>query len=148
VLSVGKQILGFLTKRLPRQAFQVYVDGAIGKGKGCSGAGAVVVDRHGLVLGIAGQPLGKMTNNEAEYEGLLLGLSKEVHIFGDSEVVMGQMRGDCGVRSGALRLLHQQACKLSRRFIKISFTHIPRERNRLADAVAQEAMAGRPIWRS
>ena len=50
------------------------------------------------------------------------------------------MTGRCAVHSPALKRWHAQACRLVRHFKAITFTHIPREANRLADALANEAL--------
>jgi probable phosphoglycerate mutase len=61
-------------------------------------------------------------------------------IFMDSEVVIGQMQGRFGVHSAALKHWHSRACQLARRFRQVFYHYIPREANRLADALANEAL--------
>lgn len=132
-----------------RGRLKVYVDGAIGDGRTGTGVGALVEDGDGRILAWANRTLGPMTNNEAEYAGLVLGLElvvryrpSEVHVYCDSEVVVNQMTGRFGVRSRALRRWHRRACELARALPHVVYTHIPRERNRLADALAAEALHG------
>jgi hypothetical protein len=56
---------------------------------------------------------------------------------------VNQMIGRFAVNSSALKRLHQQACVLVNRFLNVRYTHIGREQNLLADALAFEAAAGR-----
>ncbi|HRF99446.1 MAG TPA: ribonuclease HI family protein, partial [Aggregatilineales bacterium] len=115
-----------------------------------AGIGAVVTTPQGFIVQVMNQSLAPITNNEAEYEGLLLALrlakkwevvTLEIRL--DSEVVIYQMTGRFAVNSPALKRLHQQACALTRDFSRVTFTRIPRELNALADALASEASWGR-----
>jgi ribonuclease HI len=135
--------------RRRRRRLKVYVDGAIGDGRVGTGVGAVVEDGDGRILAWANRGFGPMTNNEAEYAGLVLGLEMaaryrpgEVHVYCDSEVVVNQMKGHFSVRSRALKGWHRRACEEARALGRVTYTHIPRERNRLADALAAEALQG------
>ncbi|MBW7893132.1 MAG: reverse transcriptase-like protein [Chitinophagaceae bacterium] len=89
-----------------------------------------------------------MTSFEAEYAALVLGLTTvkrfnpaAVHVFMDSQGVIDQMTGQRRVISQGLKVWHNQACHLAHQFKKITFTHIPRDFNQLADALAGEAWA-------
>lgn len=133
------------------KAVVIYADGSVLPRRG--GAGAIVLDASGLVIRIANKVLPVMTNNEAEYAGLMLGLElaldagavvAEVRL--DSEVVVNQMSGQSSVNSPRLKTMHWSACDLARRFARIDYRHIPREQNGLADSLAAEASAGRE-WR-
>ena len=95
-----------------------------------------------------------MTCNEAEYAALIFALeqalslgTKEVKVFSDSRLVVEQMRGWIRVRSSQLRRLHQRARNLVAQFERVTFTHIPREQNQLADAIADEAINGQSLQR-
>ena len=127
-----------------------YADGAIGNGQGPSGVGAVILDRRGHILRLGNRRERRMTNNEAEYAGLILALElalplhpAQLSIHLDSAVVVGQMTGECGVRARTLRPWHRKACQLARQLPEVSYTHVSRERNHLADALANEALQGR-----
>lgn len=126
----------------------LYADGSIQPER--AGAGVVAVDQWGSVVYIGNRPLPPMTNNEAEYAGLTLALEAAIALGGqfievrlDSEVVVYQMIGRFAVNSAALKRCHQQACVLARSLAKVRYTHIPREYNGIADALATEASAGR-----
>lgn len=129
----------------------IYADGSIQPER--SGAGMVALDQWGAVVYIANRSLPPMTNNEAEYAGLVLALEAAIALGGqfvevrlDSEVVVYQMIGRFAVNSAALKRWHQQACVLARSLVKVRYTHVPREHNVIADALATEASAGRK-WR-
>ncbi len=126
----------------------LYIDGSIQPER--SGAGVVAIDRHNRVWQVANRALPVMTNNEAEYMALLLAFEVAVgakaidlDIRSDSEIVVGQMIGQFAVNSPRLKALHQQACGWAMRFERVTYTHVPREENALADALAGEASAGR-----
>ena len=95
------------------------------------------------------QRTGALDNNAAEYAALALGLETArawrpqlVHVCSDSEIVVRQMNGRFAVRSSDLRRWHSRACALARLIPRVTYTHLPRERNRLADALANEALEG------
>lgn len=126
----------------------IYADGGISPER--AGAGVVVQDARGDVILVANRVLQRMTNNEAEYHGLLMALeaalrhpNHAIEIRLDSEVVVYQMLGKFAVRSPALKPLHRRACSLARKVPSITYTHIPREQNLIANALAGEAVAGR-----
>ena len=110
-------------------------------------AAAVGRDERGRIVDWRWQRLGTVSNNEAEYVGLLLGLEMgisrqvtELFCVMDSEVVVGQMRGHFGVNSATLRALHWQACAAARQLPQVHYCLVPREWNRLADGLAGQAM--------
>ncbi len=128
----------------------IYTDGSLTP-EG-AGAGVVIMDATGKLLHLQNQRLSTMTNNEAEYAALTLGLqiasrlkTDQVEIRSDSEVIVNQMLGHFAVKSHRLKQYHWQVCELARHFPRIRYTHIPREENALADTLAGEASAGR-IW--
>lgn len=131
----------------------VQVDGAVSGASAPSGLGVVVRDQQGRVLEVWHCLDRPQTNNEAEYRAMIWALERlrqrrpsEVHIFSDSEVMVNQMRGRFAVHSASLRSLHRQACDLARSIPLVTYTHIPRELNGLADALAAEALWPRPPW--
>lgn len=131
----------------------VQVDGAIGSSGLASGLGVVVRDADGRVIDVYLKRDRPQTNNEAEYRALIWALEtlkhhppREMHIFSDSEVMVNQMAGIFAVHSPALKTLHRQASALARAYPSITYTHIPREYNTLADALAAEALWSNPPW--
>lgn len=142
-----------MTKRVVVEA-----DGGSRGNPGPAGYGAVVLDpATGEVLAERAAGLGHATNNVAEYQGLIAGLSAaldvgatEVDVRMDSKLVVEQMKGSWKVKHPGLQPLALEAQELRRRFERISFAWIPREKNRHADRLANEAMdaaAKGLVWR-
>ncbi|MFG1870547.1 bifunctional RNase H/acid phosphatase [Micromonospora arborensis] len=133
----------------------VEADGGSRGNPGPAGYGAVVRDPEtGEVLAERSESLGTATNNVAEYQGLIAGLTAaaelgaaEVDVRMDSKLVVEQMCGRWQIKHPGLRPLAAQAAGLVGRFTAVRFTWIPREQNRHADALANAAMdaaTGRP----
>jgi len=133
----------------------VEADGGSRGNPGPAGYGAVVLDpRTGEVLAERAEGIGVATNNVAEYSGLLAGLraaaelgATEVHVRMDSKLVVEQMAGRWKIKHPALQPLALEAQRLARAFGRIGYEWIPRERNKRADRLANEAMdaqAGSP----
>jgi len=137
-----------LLPRSKRRKLVIHADGAIRDDPPSTGVGVVIRDGEGQILDwISEANEGRLTCNEAEYAALIRALEaardyhpREVHFYLDSLIVVNQMRGRFAVRSPALRSLNGQARRLARRFRQVTFTHVPRKRNRLADALANEAV--------
>ncbi|MEZ4705661.1 MAG: ribonuclease HI family protein [Caldilineaceae bacterium] len=109
-------------------------------------AAALARNEQGQILRWAWQRLPALTNNEAEYAGLHLGLElahelgvQEAFLALDSEIVVGQMSGRFGVHSRQLLPWHRAACQKARRIPQVRYCAIPREWNRLADGLAGQA---------
>jgi ribonuclease HI len=122
-------------------------DGASRGNPGHAAAGIVIEDEAGAVIDSAGEYLGIMTNNQAEYRALLLGLTHasvlhpaRLIVRMDSELVVKQMQGKYQVKSPDLAPLHQQARALAREFAAIAFEHVRRGLNARADALANRAL--------
>ncbi len=126
----------------------VEADGGSRGNPGPAGFGAVVRDASsGEVLAERSGGLGSVTNNVAEYQGLIAGLeaavelgATEAEIRLDSKLVVEQMSGRWRVKHAALQPLALAAGKLVRSLDGARFTWVPRERNKHADRLANEAM--------
>jgi ribonuclease HI len=130
-----------------RKRLRVFSDGAARGNPGPAGAGAVVLDKEGRVLARVGKFLGRQTNNVAEYEGLLLGVSRakdlgatEIEIRADSLLLIRQLEGAYQVKNAALKALHTKAKALLRAFDHVDLRHVPREENALADEMSNRAI--------
>ena len=130
----------------------VFTDGSIRPALGLSGLAAIVRDEKGQVLHWFSRRAGAMTCNEAEYAAVHLALEsvralrgnpQEVHIFSDSLVVVQQMSGLAVTRAPALKQAQLRVRELVAQFPQVQFHHIPREKNRLADALANEVVDGK-----
>lgn len=118
-----------------------------------AGLGIVVRGPSGAVWSWRCARAPAQTCNEAEYQAVICGLrlvlerypQAMVRCLSDSRVVVDQLGGRCPVRAGGLRPLHTIAAGLAARLVAVEFRHIPRELNRLADALAWEALGGRGL---
>jgi len=98
-----------------------------------------------------GYYLGELTNNQAEYLGLQLGLIQlqrivknlsvnKVIICMDSELVIRQMTGNYKVRDGKLQPIFRQISKLIGQLPMVQFNHIPRGQNEAADQMVNDTL--------
>src|SRR5215471_13723061 len=125
-----------------------YVDGGSHGNPGPSGIGVVIEAPDGETVRIA-KWIGHQDNNVAEYVALLEALqhavsvnARTLHVYSDSEVVVKQMTGEYNCRSPRLHSLNWTCRKLARH-ISFSIAHVPRERNREANALAHNAVKSR-----
>jgi ribonuclease HI len=125
---------------------QIYADGGSRGNPGPAGAGAVLLNGEETIASLS-HYLGHATNNVAEYTGLLIGLEKakalavdSVEVLMDSELVVKQMTGQYRVKNAGLIPLHQKARSLASTFKDFTITHVRREHNKKADALANKAM--------
>jgi ribonuclease HI len=125
----------------------IHVDGASRGNPGDAGFGVHVADADGATIAELYGHLGQATNNVAEYQGLLHALrwalergAGTVEIFSDSELLVRQMAGRYRVKNPGLQPLYREAAELLRRFERARITHVRREENREADALANRAL--------
>jgi len=125
----------------------IFIDGASRGNPGPSSAGVVIQDTNGKILKTLSKRIGKTTNNIAEYFGLIFALQEalkmkltEVEIFTDSELLAKQYGGEYKVKDDLLKLLFPLIINLSEGFRKVTVSHVPRERNKLADEAANKAL--------
>jgi ribonuclease HI len=135
-------------KQTPNSILFVYADASVQPN--VTGLGAVIRDERGKVLACHSQAARAMTCNEAEYAALIFALEEAlkfkpaaVHAYSDSRLVVEQVLGYISVHSPVLKPWYRRARALRERFRQLTLTHIPRERNQLADAVADEAATER-----
>ena len=126
---------------------KIFADGGSRGNPGPSASGFVVLDMEDTVLVDKGVYLGVTTNNQAEYTALKLALeeckkmgAKEVQVYMDSLLVVNQMRGTFKIRNRELWPIHQAIMELVKGFDHVTFDHVPREFNKLADAAVNRAM--------
>jgi ribonuclease HI len=128
-------------------ALRLHVDGASRGNPGEAGFGIHVTAPDGSEIAALFGYLGKATNNVAEYQALLHGLrfalargAAAVEVFSDSELLVRQLEGRYRVKNAGLQPLYREAQSLLARFAKARVAHVPRERNREADALANRAV--------
>jgi ribonuclease HI len=119
-----------------------------------AGVGVVVRDLGGRVLAWRSEQTQARTSQEAEYQAVIAGLElvlraypgAHIRCLTDCRIVADQMNGTARVRRITLLPLHAQASALAKQVGVVRFVAIPREQNRLADALAWEARAGRRLF--
>lgn len=126
---------------------KLYFDGCSKGNPGPAGAGAVLYANDGSEIDTYVESLGNHTNNYAEYKGLIGGLRSAIahkithlSVFGDSMLVVKQMRSEWRVKHPSLLLLYKEAQELARQFVTISYTHVYRDQNKRADELSNQAM--------
>ena len=127
----------------------IEADGGSRGNPGPAGYGALVRDAStGEVLATESEYLGVVTNNVAEYSGLIAGLRlaaridphASVLVRMDSRLVVEQMSGRWKIKHPDMKPLAVRAAAAARGFADVSYEWMPRERNKDADRLANEAM--------
>jgi probable phosphoglycerate mutase len=139
----------------------VEADGGSRGNPGVAGYGALVRDRDtGALLAERAEPLGRASNNVAEYRGLVAGLeaalaiepSADVEVRMDSKLVVEQMSGRWKIKHEDMRRLAAQAREVVEAITaaggSVRFTWIPRHENTAADALSNVAMDGETVDRT
>lgn len=129
--------------------FVVYTDGGARGNPGPAGAG-VVVQKDGKIIAEVAQFLGeKQTNNWAEYEAVVIALTKllelghrdeNIEFRLDSKLVVEQLMGNWKIKEPTLKPQVAKVKDLLKNFGTVSFSHIPREENKKADKLVNEAI--------
>jgi len=129
-------------------------DGGSRGNPGPAGCGAVISDEQNNVLKKASKFLGTATNNEAEYQAVILGLETLKKVYGtdklkdieimvrmDSELVCKQLNGEYQMKEEKLVPFFMKIWNLKVKDIpNVKFMYVPREQNNIADGLANEAM--------
>jgi len=128
----------------------LYIDGASRGNPGRAGAGIWITNREREKISEVSRYLGHKTNNEAEYWALLLGLreakrlgGEALQIFTDSELVARQIKGVYRVKDLKLKALHKTVIENLKTFSSFEIGSIPREENKEADRLANQAIQRR-----
>ena len=107
------------------------------------GASVVLTNEKGRSLSFTFKLEFPCTNNEAEYEALILGLkvaqeigARTVQVKGDSNLVIKQVQGEYDVKERRLALCRDKMWKLMQQFEHIIFSHVSRSENKHADVLA------------
>lgn len=124
----------------------IYVDGASSGNPGNSAAAFVVYDNEGKKLLSEAIYLGQSTNNRAEYEALVRAMERaslegidEIRVHSDSELVVRQVGGRYRVKDVILQQYVARVQTLKKSFTSFELIHVPRELNKEADKLAQQA---------
>lgn len=126
---------------------KLYTDGGSRGNPGPSASGFAILDMKDQIIVKEGIYLGVTTNNQAEYQALKLGLEQAkkmgistIHVYMDSTLVVNQMKGIFKVKNRDLWPIHEAIKQLTAGFKQITFTHVPREFNKIADGAVNEAL--------
>ena len=124
----------------------IHADGASRGNPGQSAIGATIEDGEGRLLASLSRPIGRATNNQAEYRAVIAALKEalklgavEADIYLDSELVVKQINGGYRVRNAALKPLYLEVKELAASLKGFRISHIPRRQNAGADALANKA---------
>ena len=125
----------------------LWTDGGARGNPGPAAFAYVLEAEDGTVLDARGEAIGVATNNVAEYSALVAGLRRaedagvtELEVRSDSELMVKQMRGEYRVKNRDLQALSLDASRAARAVGAVTYTHVRREHNQLADRLVNEAL--------
>ncbi len=134
-------------KNTSTDSITIYSDGGSRGNPGPSAAGFVVLNNQQQVISEGGEYLGITTNNQAEYQGVRIGLEeaqklgfKKVDFKLDSMLVVNQMKGYYKIKNRELWPIHERIRLLMTKFDRVTFTHVPRQFNQLADGMVNKTL--------
>ena len=125
-----------------KENLEIFIDGACRGNPGEASIGIVIKHNAQTIKEVA-KPIGKATNNIAEYQALIEALhearglkAQRLKFYTDSELVYKQVTGVYQVKNSNLKLLHDQVRDLIGLFQDVQIMNVPREQNREADRLA------------
>jgi ribonuclease HI len=117
----------------------LFTDGGARGNPGPAGCAGILYNEK-KIIDFSGKYIETATNNIAEYKGLIIGLKlaiknkiDELVCFLDSELIVKQVNGEYKIKSPELKILKKKIDELKEEFISITFEHVVREKNYLAD---------------
>jgi len=126
---------------------KIFTDGGARGNPGPAGIGAVAYDESGKAVFTVSEYIGEATNNQAEYKAVIAALEKakecnaqELDFYLDSELIVKQIKREYKVKNVDLSPLFLKVYNLTLGFKKVKFTHVPREKNKEADRLVNEAI--------
>lgn len=131
---------------MPYHHLDIYTDGGARGNPGPAGIG-VVLSQGNHVVANHGKFIGHATNNQAEYQAVILALqeakrlgAKELDVYMDSELAVNQLERKFKIKDPDLGALFVKVWNLMVGFSSVRFHHIRRERNHAADKLVNEAL--------
>lgn len=125
----------------------IYTDGGARGNPGQAGIGYVIYDDKDNIVYSEGVYIGETTNNQAEYLAVSYALDKakdlgfsDLEFYLDSELVVNQLIQKFKIKNSELAKLFVKIWNQSQSFKNISYTSIPREKNKLADKLVNQAI--------
>ena len=143
----GETIAKHISPRDTASSATIYVDGASRGNPGPSGVGCYIIGANGEVLEQGGNFIGFATSRLAEYQAMKNGIEhalklnlKSARFMSDSLMVVNQLNNTFTVKNRDVLPVYNSIQKLLEGFDSVSFTHIPRIENKIADAEANKAI--------
>lgn len=131
----------------PDLSVTIFSDGGSRGNPGPSAAGYVMINSKQEAIAEGGEYLGITTNNQAEYHGVRLGLErarelgfKNIDFKLDSMLVVNQMKGLYKIKNRELWPIHERIRILMEQFDRVTFTHVNRQFNQLADGMVNKVL--------
>ena len=131
----------------PRMRYRIHCDGACRGNPGEAAAGVVIYDAYGAIAGRIALRLGVMTNNQAEYHAVLAGMRlveqlrpSAIEFRLDSELAAQQLSGAWKIKNANLRNLAARVHAAAPNDVPVSYVHVARSENSLADRLANWAL--------
>jgi ribonuclease HI len=125
----------------------VNVDGGARGNPGPAAIGVVVRNEDGAIVEAVGETIGRTTNNVAEYRALIRGIelaaahgADEVHLIGDSQLIVRQVEGRYKIKHPDMKELHARAKEMLAGFERWSIEDVRRAQNADADRLVNEAL--------
>lgn len=131
--------------------YKIYSDGGARGNPGPAGFGFLIYKNENKKPIASGKKyIGKATNNQAEYQGIIAGLTKlyevdnhseKVDVYLDSKLIVEQVNGIYKVKSSNIKPLYWELMDIIKQLsVPVKFSHIPREKNKEADKLVNEAI--------
>ncbi len=125
----------------------LFCDGGSRGNPGRCAGGAVLYDDQKTEQARSGWYYGIQTNNFAEYcavrDGLAMALNHGIthlSVFLDSKLIVEQMSGRWKIKNQNIKPIAQEIQNLKNNFTSLVFTHVPREKNKIADQIVNEKL--------
>lgn len=136
-----------------KEKITIFTDGGARGNPGPAAIGVVIKDEKGNLIKSYGEAIGEATNNEAEYRAVLSALQKVKALLGkektknialevnmDSELVKKQLSGEYRIEEERLFPFFIKIWNLRMDFGETEFRHVPREKNKEADKMVNQAL--------
>ena len=138
------------------KTFIIRTDGGARGNPGPAAIGAVIENEQGKILKEISEYIGETTNNEAEYRAAITALKKlkalagkteakksQVRILADSELLVKQMNGQYKIENAGIQKFFLELWNLKLDFGEVRFQAVPREQNKAADRLVNQALDSR-----
>ncbi len=127
--------------------YTINCDGGSRGNPGPAASGYIIKDETGKIVFQAGKYIGETTNNQAEYQAVVLAMEKaselglsDLKFNLDSELVVRQLKGEYKVKNPDLAVQFLKIWNLQNKFNSVSYRHVYREQNVEADALVNKAL--------